>query len=79
MGDILTGTPPGLTYEHEMVREAWAVVWAIVSGALVVVLGWMGLSLIIGEHLGRQQAGWSGGARAPSPAAAPCSPSSSSP
>ena len=58
MGDILTGTPPGLTYEHEMVREAWAVVWAIASGALVVVLGWMGLSLIIGEHLGRQQAGW---------------------
>ena len=58
MGDILTGTPPGLTYEHEMVREAWAVVWAIASGALVVVLGWMGLSLIVGEHLGRQQAGW---------------------
>ena len=58
MGDILTGTPPGLTYEHEMVREAWAVVWAIASGALVVVLGWMGLSLIVGEHLGRQQVGW---------------------
>ncbi len=56
MSDILTGTPPGLTYEHEMVREAWAVVWAIASGALVVILGWMGLSLIVGEHLGRQQA-----------------------
>ena len=58
MNDILTGTPPGLTYDHAMVREAWAVVWAITSGALVVILGWMGLSLIIGEHLGRQQAGW---------------------
>ena len=58
MNDILTGTPPGLTYDHAMVREAWAVVWAIASGALVVILGWMGLSLIIGEHLGRQQAGW---------------------
>ena len=58
MGDILTGTPAGLTYEHALVREAWAIVWAIASGALVVVLGWMGLSLIVGEHLGRQQAGW---------------------
>ena len=58
MGDILTGTPPGLTYEHALVREAWAIVWAIASGALVVILGWMGLSLIVGEHLGRQQAGW---------------------
>ena len=58
MGDILTGTPPGLTYEHPLVREAWAIVWAIASGALVVILGWMGLSLIVGDHLGRQQAGW---------------------
>ncbi len=58
MGDILTGTPAGLTYEHALVREAWAIAWAIASGALVVVLGWMGLSLIVGEHLGRQQAGW---------------------
>ena len=58
MGDILTGTPAGLTYEHALVREAWAIAWAIASGALVVVLGWMGLSLIVGEHLSRQQAGW---------------------
>ena len=58
MSDILTGTPPELTYLHPIVREAWAVVWAIVSGALVVVLGWLGLSLIVGEHLGRPQAGW---------------------
>ena len=41
-----------------MVRHAWMVVWAITSGALVVILGWMGLSLIMAEHLGRQQAGW---------------------
>lgn len=34
------------------------VVWAIASGALAVILGWMGLVLIVGEHLGRQQAGW---------------------
>ena len=34
------------------------VVWAITSGALVVILGWMGLSLIMSEHLGRQQASW---------------------
>ena len=58
MSDILTGTPPGLTYEHPMVREAWTVVWAVASGALVVVLGWMGLCLIVGEHVGRQQASW---------------------
>ena len=58
MSDILTGTPPDLTYAHELVRQAWMVVWAITSGALVVILGWMGLSLIMAEHLGRQQAGW---------------------
>ena len=58
MSDILTGTPPDLTYAHELVRQAWMVVWAITTGALVVILGWMGLSLIVSEHLGRQQAGW---------------------
>ncbi len=58
MSDILTGTPADLTYAHELVRQAWMVVWAITTGALVVILGWMGLSLIISEHLGRQQAGW---------------------
>ncbi len=58
MSDILTGTPPELTYAHDMVQQAWMVVWAITSGALVVILGWMGLSLIVSEHLGRQQTGW---------------------
>ena len=58
MSDILTGTPPDLTYAHHLVQHAWMVVWAITSGALVVILGWMGLSLIVSEHLGRQQAGW---------------------
>ena len=27
--------------------SAWMVVWAITTGALVVILGWMGLSLIV--------------------------------
>ncbi len=58
MTDILTGTPPELTYLHPLVREAWAVVWAITSGVLVLILGWMGLSLIMQHHLGQSQAGW---------------------
>ena len=58
MTDILTGTPPDLTYGHEMVRQAWTVVWAVASGALTIIIGWMGLSLIVSEHLGRQQVGW---------------------
>ena len=58
MSDILTGTPPDLTYAHDLVRQAWMVVWAITSGALVVILGWMGLSFIVSEHLGTRQAGW---------------------
>ena len=58
MSDILTGTPAELTYGHELVQQAWMVVWIITSGALVVILGWMGLSFIMSEHLGRQQAGW---------------------
>ncbi len=58
MGDIITGTPPNLTYGHDLVQQAWAVVWAVTSAALVVFLGWMGISLIISEHAGRSQAGW---------------------
>ena len=58
MSDILTGTPADLTYANEMVRQAWMVVWAITSGTLVVILGWMGLSFIVSEHLGTRQAGW---------------------
>ena len=58
MSDIFTGTPPGLTYDHEIVRQAWMAVWVITSGALVVIVAWMGLSLIAGDHVGRAQAGW---------------------
>ena len=58
MGDIITGTPPNLTYAHELVQQAWMVVWAVASAALVVILGWMGLTLIISDHVGRAQAGW---------------------
>ena len=58
MTDILTGTPPELTYLHPLVREAWAVVWAVASGVLVLILGWMGLSLIMQHHLGQTQTGW---------------------
>ena len=58
MTDILTGTPEHLTYGHELVQLAWMVVWAVASGALAVILAWMGLSLIIADHLGRQQVGW---------------------
>ena len=58
MSDILTGTPPELTYSHELVRQAWSVVWVITTGALVVILGWMGLTFIMSEHLGTRQAGW---------------------
>ena len=58
MADIITGTPPDLTYGHWLVQQAWMAVWAITSAALVVILGWMGLTLIISEHLGRSHAGW---------------------
>ena len=58
MSDILTGTPPGLTYEHELVRQAWSVAWVIAGGSLAAILGWIGLTFIVGEHLGIKQAGW---------------------
>ena len=58
MSDIFTGTPAGLTYDHEIVRQAWMAVWVVTSGPLVVIVGWMGLSLIVGDHVGRAQAGW---------------------
>ena len=58
MADIITGTPPDLTYGHWLVQQAWMAVWAVTSAALVVILGWMGLSFIISDHVGRAQAGW---------------------
>ena len=58
MSDIITGTPPDLTYLHPFVRDAWMVVWAVASGVLIVILGWMGLTIIVGEHLGSRTAGW---------------------
>ena len=58
MGDILTGTPPELTYLHPIVIQAWMAVWAVASGMLVIILGWMGLCFIVQEHLGHHQSGW---------------------
>ncbi len=58
MSDILTGTPPEFTYLHPVVRLAWMTVWAVTSAALAAILGWMGLSFIVQEHLGRHQSGW---------------------
>ena len=58
MPDIISGTPAEMTYLHPIVREAWMVVWAITSAMLVAILGWMGLSFTIQEHLGQTQAGW---------------------
>ena len=58
MTDILIGTPPELTYLHPLVREAWMVVWTVTSGVLVLILGWMGLSLVMQHHLGQTQVGW---------------------
>ena len=58
MPDIISGTPADMTYLHPIVREAWIVVWAITSAMLVAILGWMGLSFVIQEHLGRAQPGW---------------------
>ncbi len=58
MGDILTGTPPELTFLHPLVREAWGVMWTVASGALVVILAWLGITLIVSEHLGMSSTGW---------------------
>ena len=58
MSDILTGTPAALTYGNATVQLAWATVWAVASALLVVIVAWMGLTLIIGEHVGRSAAGW---------------------
>ena len=58
MSDILTGTPPELTYLNPVVQAAWMAVWAVASGMLVIILGWMGLSFIVQEHLGHHQSGW---------------------
>ncbi len=58
MGDFITGTPASLIYQHELVRQVWTIAWAIASGALVVIIGWIGLNFIVADHLGRPHAGW---------------------
>ena len=58
MSDIITGTPADLTYGHLLVQEAWLVVWVVISAALALIIGWIGLSLITQEPLGARQAGW---------------------
>ncbi|MXX93360.1 MAG: hypothetical protein F4Y63_07955 [Chloroflexi bacterium] len=58
MSDIITGTPAALTYDHWLVRQAWTVSWIVVSGSLAIIVGWMGLTLIVQEHLGRPMPGW---------------------
>lgn len=58
MGDILTGTPPELTFMNPLVREAWSVMWTVASGALVVILAWLGITLIVSEQLGMTSTGW---------------------
>lgn len=58
VSDIITGTPPGLTYDHPLVREAWTVSWIIATGALAAIIGWAGLSMIVQEHLGQMRTGW---------------------
>ena len=52
MSDILTGTPADLTYAHDLVRQAWMVVWAITSGALVVILGCVYMATRVPSMLG---------------------------
>jgi hypothetical protein len=58
MEEILTGTPPSLTYLHEAVQTAWKVVWVVVAAGLGVLLAWAGITLIFREHLGGPQSGW---------------------
>lgn len=58
MGDILTGTPPELTFLNPLVREAWGVMWTVASGALVVILAWLGITVIVSEQLGTSSTGW---------------------
>ena len=33
MSDILTGTPPNLTYAHHLVQQAWTVAWAVIGAS----------------------------------------------
>ena len=58
MTDILTGTPPNLTYLHEAVQQAWMVVWVVVAAGLGVILAWAGITMIFREHLGGHDFGW---------------------
>jgi hypothetical protein len=50
-GDILSKTPPELSYENEVVRRLWQTVKNAANGGLVFVTIWGGFNLIVHPHI----------------------------
>ena len=50
-GNLISQTPPGLSYDSEPVRRMWASVREVANGGLGVVTVWAGVNLMIHPHI----------------------------
>ena len=55
---LFVGTPAAFTYEHDLLRRAWGICFAIMGLLLVVILVWLGLYMIWQHHLGESKVTW---------------------
>ncbi len=50
-GNVISQTPPQLSYDQSIVRDLWGTSRTVANGMLAAVALWGGLSLIVGPHL----------------------------
>src|SRR5712691_4841815 len=50
-GNLISQTPPGLSYDNDAVNRLWGTVRAIANGGLAVVTVWGGVNLMVHPHI----------------------------
>jgi TrbL/VirB6 plasmid conjugal transfer protein len=50
-GNLISQTPPGLSYDSDAVRRLWLSVCAVANGGLAVVTVWSGFNLMVHPHI----------------------------
>ena len=66
--DLFSATPPGLTWDNGLVRNAWTLLWIIAGGVLFSQLVWQGLRMTYDVWLDPRPAVGLAGVAAPVPA-----------
>ena len=60
---VVTGTPAHLTYERDWVVAGWTTMLNLVYAILVIIVAWMGLTIIVQQHIGGGGGGGAGAIR----------------